>query len=181
MVFEYLTMTDSYSHNRYSFYLVIHELYEDSDELVDFLAFLKAFGDKLKDRGTVVTPLPGAYERVKYFVPNRLWDSEYRKELEPRQNPYILVTEKELDNFRPDESQYMILKFPEPSPKRGPYVGLFDYMAEEIRQNHSLFDWQYVSPQGPPVAKILKQIWTAVEAKPGAFGFSIDLKKLITR
>jgi hypothetical protein len=69
------------------------------------------------------------------------------------------------------------MRFPEAISRPTQYVEVLDEIASEIKSGRDIFEWKNRSRKDKGVPQRLLE---AIEAKPGAFGFSIDLKKLLT-
>ncbi|MCO6451392.1 MAG: hypothetical protein J5I90_11455 [Caldilineales bacterium] len=162
---------------RYSFFV----LYEDyiqaqSSFSSDFDLMLERFARNMRDEGVVVRPFLGDVEKAKSDVLTKNWSPKHLKELE--KTPGLLVINKDFDEFDPQEHQWLYLNFGGrvyDSPVRvDEYQDILASLAEIVSDPESDFFRDAV-----PVVRQLKieSFAEIFEAKPGIFGFSVDLKK----
>ena len=162
---------------KYWMYLAISEYFENVRPLDDFVQILINFGETLEDKAKVTLPLRGAYSRTRRSILRLSWDHDTWEDLDRTKDPYLLVLPKPLSSFKPAEDQFIIMRFSEAISRPTQYVEVLDKIASEIKSGRDIFEWK----NRPRKDKGFPQrLLEAIEAKPGAFGFSIDLKKLLT-
>lgn len=167
----------------YSMYLVLNEYFDGYEPLEHFTRIVKNFGKKLGKEALVAVPMKGSYGTLRRDVLGLAWEPRIGQELERIKYPYILVTRKPLAYFVPDQDEYIIMRFPEATYDSNEilkYVEVLDEIATEINKGADIFEWRHAKARKRIAGKMLGRLYEAVEAKPGIYGFSIDLKKLIT-
>ena len=107
------------------------------------------------------------------------WDTATKEDLTENKNPYLLITRKPLRDFSPVTDEFIILNFPEALDNSKQYIELFDEIAREISAGRNIFEWNRSKSRKQIAGRLLKRLVESVEMKPGALGFSIDLKKLL--
>jgi hypothetical protein len=163
----------------YRMYLVLHGYFEDYAPLEPFIQIVINFGRKLGEKATMIVPMKGAYDSTRCSVLGLSWEPEMRQELDRTRDPYILVIRKPLSAFRPDEDEYIIMQFPEAISNTSKYIEILDEIWREINAGNDIFAWKLES-RTKVTGKFLQRLFEAIEAKPGVFGFSINLKRLFT-
>lgn len=163
----------------YWMYLVISEFYEDYPAIDPLLYLFTNFGKKVSNRANVITPERGAFGCTRDEVLSRPWDSRTQNELEDVRIPALLVIEKPFKQFTPVSDRFAVLRLTEAFGEVEQYATLFSRLALEINAGHDLFNWLQTSARKQLPGKLLRRLSESVEIKPGAFGLSIDVKRLL--
>ncbi|MBD1862336.1 MULTISPECIES: hypothetical protein [Trichocoleus] len=178
-----LTYTDSFEnsfHQKYWMYLVVHELYEGLTSVDSFVTLIANFGKALGDKAEVVLPLKSAYKETRRSVTKKIWQPETAEDLAKTQDIYMLVISKCLSLFDPEKGdKFLLLRFPGAESNPFQYIEILKSLEEEIHQNNNIFAWYCRRLNSQAKNDVAERIVSSVEAKPGIFGFSIDLKQLI--
>lgn len=162
---------------RYSFYLLWEDLFQTRLSFVqDFDLLLQRFARDLREDGVVVQPFPNDIDTTRQHVLGKRWTEEESKQL--METPGLLVIDKDFDEFNPRQHKWVYLAFGrEVVDSRASIKDYEDVLAALVKLA--------ANPQSDffedalRIARRLKPASMAdiFEAKPGIFGFSIDLKK----
>lgn len=178
---ESANFTDDYVSDEYQYwmYLVINAYLEDFASIDPLIKLLRNFGKDLQDKALISLPLKGAYAKTRREVLNLPWSYKIWGELDRTSNPYLLITCTPLANFYPAIDKYIIMHFPEAISNVAQYIELLNEIAEEIKADNDIFKWKQRKARQRIAGSTLKRVLESIEAKPGMFGFSVDLKKLL--
>lgn len=168
-----------YPKNKFWFYLVINEYYEDISLLDPFLQLIVNFGKTLGDKAEVNIPIKSAYSKIRREVLMCLWDHKLWEEFDKTKEIYFLVLQIPLSSFQPHMHKSIIIDFPSAINNPMQYVAFLNELAIELKNDSNIFDWYSNEWKPNSVNKLLRKIYNAIEVKPGFLGFTIDLKKLL--
>jgi len=135
---------------------------------------LERFARNLGDNGAVVRPFLGDIEKTKSHVLEKAWTDDERQELQ--KTPSLLMINVDFDKFDPRNHQWMIFNFRDRMTQGISTVydldGILTSLAEIITSNESdIFSAaNEIKHDVQPIDAV-----RIFEAKPGVFGFSIDL------
>ena len=160
----------------YWMYLVISEYFENLRQIGDFVQLIINFGNNLADKANVNVPLTGSYSTTRRDVLRLPWNRETWEELDRAKDPFLLITRKPFSSFKPLSDEFITIRFPEAFSNAAQYVEILDEIARQIKSGANLFQWRNRNRKS---VGFHQRIFEAIEAKPGAFGFSVDLKKLL--
>lgn len=158
------------------FFLLIEDYIEEQTQFMkDLEIYLEKFARDLREAAPLWRPFKGDIERTREEFLQKNWGSHERHEIE--KTPAILMINVDFREFDPQLHPWFHLSF---GRRRGPLpaaheVGaMLSTLASIVRESdQDIFD----------AAKRLKNeirlsdATGVFEAKPGVFGFSIDLKK----
>jgi hypothetical protein len=164
---------------RYLMYLVLNEYLEDFEPIVPLIKLLRNFGRILQDKAMITLPMKGAYGKTRQAVLKLPWNYKTWEELDRTHNPYLLITCTPLANLDPVKDKFIIMHFSEATSNVAQYADVLDEIAKEIKCDKDIFKWKQMKARQQIRGRTLKRVLESVEAKPGAFGFSVDLKKLL--
>jgi hypothetical protein len=171
------------SNVKYWMYLVIHKLFEAFTPIDPFIQLISNFGDSAGEKAMVTIPYNTSYSITRQEILSVDWDNDVREKIK-KMDVFLLILDIPFycSNycFNPSKDKFIIMDFPEAAKNPLQYIYILDEIADEIKRGTDIFEWHSKEWKPIPSNKILKHIYKAIEAKPGIFGFSIDLKKLLT-
>jgi len=135
---------------------------------------LERFARNLGDQGAVVRPFTGDIESARKSVLDKGWTEKQKREL--YKTPSILMIGVDFDEFDPQQHQWMLLHLGSKQHEGAAGAYRFRKALEAIAQavndlGADPFDVAHDVQYEVTAADAVK----VLEAKPGAFGFSIDL------
>lgn len=178
-----VTMTATFDDPPYKYwmYLVINEYLEDVAKIDSLVQVILNFGKLLGDKGNVVIPMKGAYLETRKQVLELEWESNVFKQLKETEDPYLIIIGSKLKDFVPLLHRFIVLFFKDGVSDPVQYIQILKEISEEIKSDRNIFKWKDGKDQNQPQGNLLRRIYDAIEIKPGAFGFSVDLKKLLLK
>lgn len=163
---------------KYWIYVVINEYYEGLILQDSFIQLMINFGTSLGDTAKVIVPLKGHYCQTRRSVLNLSWDENTWEQLDRATDIYMLITPYPLASFRPKNHKFILMWLPDATLNATQYINAMKSIAKEITTGNDIFEWHL--QQTSKKNKFIKLLSSSIEAKPGLFGFSIDLKKLLS-
>ena len=179
-----VTYTDKFEnsiHQKYWMYLVIHELYENLASVESFITLIANFGKSLENKAEVVLPLKSAYKETRRSILRKAWDFKTTEKLAKTQDIYMLVLSQPLSSFDPRNEERVFLDLG--SQKQSLILfnmqKFLNLIGEEIRQDNNIFVSYFRHLASQQRSNMSERIISSVQARPGVFGFSVDLKQLL--
>ena len=138
---------------------------------------LERFARNLGNSGAVVRPFLGDIEKTKSHIFEKPWDERERKEL--YKTPSLLMINVDFDEFDPREHPWFLLHFSDKMREIGisgaqEFRTVFYQLAEAVKNTDEdpfkVAHAAYYEIHPVDAVRIF-------EAKPGIFGFSVDLIK----
>jgi hypothetical protein len=164
----------------YYFYLMIHELFDGSQTTREFINLIENFGKKLDDRASLTLPQTGDYAEVRRSVLRLPWSEGTRQYLESYQHPVLLLARSELAVGDFEEKTVRLFFFTDGTTDPGSYFEVLNDLAKEVNGCGNLFALNpYLGSVPAGATGFFRNLWDAIQLKPGMFGIGIDLKKLI--
>jgi hypothetical protein len=157
-------------------YFVISEDFEDYKPVENIISLLKNFARSLGEKAEVITPTRGHYKETHRQVTELSWPKYVKREIDAQVGPFLLVLDRKLVKFEPLKDKFILLKFPDAFRDPEIYIPLLNEMKKRIKKKEDIFEWKSEGKKG---TGLFAQLIDAIEMKPGAFGFSVDLKKLL--
>ena len=157
------------------FFLLYEDYIEAQSQFAQELDLeLERFARNLEDSGAVVRPFTGDIETTRENVLDKEWTERQQREL--HKTPSILMIDEDFDDFNPQQDSWMLLHLGGRQ-REGP-AGAYHFrealqaIAQAVNDSGAdpfdvAHDVQYEATAADAVE--------VFEAKPGAFGFSIDL------
>ncbi|MBZ0157932.1 MAG: hypothetical protein K8I29_17175 [Alphaproteobacteria bacterium] len=170
------------------FFLLLEDYIEAQTHFArDLDLHLERFARNLRDSAALVRPFTGDIDTVRQQVLDKPWTEDQLKEVQ--NTPALLMIDQDFDNFDPRSHPWLIINFGRRV--TGTYGGqipfkhiLDDLVQVVLNANENFFTAAYNLKHEIHAAECAK----IFEAKPGIFGFSIDLvhaasilKKIYTR
>lgn len=162
---------------RYSFFLLYEDYIEAQSSFVrEIDLLLERFARNMGDDGVVIRPFLGDIEKTRSHVLSKEWTEKEKSRL--RDTPGLLVIDKDFDEFNPREHQWLYLNFGgqmyDSSVSIDEYEDVLSALVDIVANPESDF-----FKEALPIVRQLKlaSVAEVFEAKPGVFGFSVDLKK----
>lgn len=184
---SYVFITHSYvgtsiGRYRYLFFLLYMDYIELQTEFVRSLNLeLERLARNLGTEGAVVAPFPGDVETTRSHVLDKDWTENER--LQIMGTPAMLIIDSDFDTFSPRSDPWVLLRFDEAlrsgSPSTGEIRSTLEAVTEVANDPNAgfreLFDLvREYEALGEEEVEIF-------HARPGVFGFSIDLKAVGNR
>lgn len=157
-------------------HLVINEIYEDIDSIGQFKQLVHNFGKMVPDDVLVVLPENGTYAQYRKSLNSFPWIEEIRQDIHGIREPFFLLTTAHPSHFNVENDECTVIPFSKAVQNPIVYDDFLRQLAEAINTGSNIFNWIEKRER----MKFIKKLEEVIEAKPGAFGFSIDLKTLIS-
>lgn len=156
------------------FFLLVEDYIEAQSQFVrDLDQELERFARKLGDSAAVVKPFIGDIDAVRSQVLDKNWtESEL---LEVRNTPSLLMINQDFDVFNPREHPWMIINFGHRKTDylvALPFKGILNGIANAVLDPNEDF---FVAANNLENEIRATELVNVFEAKPGIFGFSINL------
>ena len=134
---------------------------------------LAHIGDQFGPHATILMPNRHNTPRIEAEVRNAL--GEFWWELQG-QLPGILVSTTKLSKLQMEDGQHHFFSL-----SRCDLDSALDAITSVHRLMQKCVEYQHKNPTPQPSETIFKRLLSSVEAKPGIYGFSVDLKKLFKK
>jgi hypothetical protein len=135
---------------------------------------LERFARNLKDSGAVVRPFPGDIEATRSHILEKNWSRDQSDEL--GKTPALLMINVDFDQFDPQKHPWFLLNFGERMFEGVPGAYRFREVFRELARVVGDSDVDlFKQAQAVKHAVSASDAARVFEAKPGIFGFSIDL------
>jgi hypothetical protein len=161
--------------NGFDFYftVLVDDYFERSSQGQAILRLIReVFAPGLKERGAVFDFFSSARPDQQRRVLEKEWPEDALATLVSPE-PKLLLTDRLLANFNPAEHRYAFVHLP--ADEQSALTSLRD-LAVMIAHGDDPFVFMKQRADDEP--SLWRRVFHAVEAKPGAFGFAIDLKDL---
>ncbi len=156
---------------QYLMFLLTEDYIEAQAKLKDELGpVLEIFAKRLGSNAAVVRPFAGHEEGTRVEIMNLSWNAQQRDEL--MHTPGLLILDRQLGEFDPSRHEWGLVNL------RGTLQSvreLFKELEDFISQDKNLFD----EVRRMDSRSRLEAASKVFELKPGAFGFSINLKQAV--
>ena len=158
------------------FFLLIEDYIEEQTQFMRELElYLEKFARDLKEAAPLWRPFKGDIERTRHEFLEKNWGPRERHEIE--KTPAVLMINVDFREFDPQIHAWFHLSFGDrrdPLPAVHEVGAMLSALAKIVRES----DQDIFEAANRLKNKIrLSDATRVFEAKPGAFGFSIDLKK----
>jgi hypothetical protein len=174
---------DSYSDEpektKYWIYVVINEIYEDFAPIEPFKQLAANFGKKFDDTVKVALPIKSKYKSTRESILKKNWTADFKSVLEMTDQPYWLILKESVRQFDPQKDEHAFLWFSEATENPAQYSRIMCRIENHVRANKDLISWANHHNNKKKYKSALERLYSAVELKPGAFGFCVDLKALV--
>ena len=158
----------------YLFFLVADRYWIDTSEGRDIGAVVEeAFARDLGERGAVVTSFLEDRDRNHQLILSKPWPSNVVELLDGRSDPILLVISHDFMTFDPRQDDYALVLLGNDVRE---VIQNLKRLAKYVRNGEGLFD--FLKKRGS-VDTAWRRLAQASELKPGAFGFTVDLKQLV--
>lgn len=162
---------------RYLFFLLFEDYIEEQTQFARELNLeLERFARNLGDKGALVRPFQGDIESSRKGILDKNWTDSERREIS--KTPALLMIDKDFDTFNPEEDSWLLFNFGEKLYEG--IVGAYKYkeplkaIVEATKEDTiNIFEVAHKARHELSLNDAAK-VFTA---KPGIFGFSIDLIK----
>ena len=162
---------------KYLFFLLFEDYIQEQTQFVKELNLeLERFARNLGDKGALVRPFHGDIESSRKGILDKNWTESEKREIS--KTPALLMIDKDFDTFNPEENSWLLFNFGEKLCEG--IVGAYKYkellkaIVDAIKEdNINIFEVAYKAQYELSIKDATK-VFTA---KPGIFGFSIDLIK----
>jgi hypothetical protein len=134
----------------------------------------EAFGESLGLHATVVQAYKGASYKVAKEVKEKAWPPEVDRRMGEEQYPFMVAVENDFAQFEPSLHRWGVVWFSDLERDPATLWKVFSALARKVQRGEDLFDYLRELSKN---AKF-KQAATYIEAKPGAFGVSINIKAI---
>lgn len=157
------------------FFLLIEDYIEAQTKFArDLDLYLERFSRRVGNSAALVRPFVGDIETVRQQVLEMPWSDRELQEI--RKTPALLMIDQDFDSFDPREHPWMVINFGRRKTEIVPEASLFENTFDELIKvvldaNEDFFTAAHnlkYEIKGTEFAEIF-------EAKPGLFGFSINL------
>lgn len=160
---------------RCQFYLLLKDYIEAESAFCKKLdGSLERFARNMKDKGALVRAFGGDIETTRSHVLEKPWS--YAERTEITETPGLLMINVDFDRFDPRQHPWLFISLGEHSDRAIPCAAEFVRILEELSYAVSeaemdLFQAAHEIVREIPPKKAIKLF----EAKPGVFGFKVDL------
>jgi hypothetical protein len=156
------------------FFLLVEDYIEAQSQFArDLDQELERFARKLGDSAAVVKPFMGDIDAVRSQVQDKNWTEG--ELLEVRNTPGLLMINQDFDVFNPREHPWMIINFGRRKTDylvALPFKGILDGIANAVLDPNEDF---FVAANKLENEIRATELANVFEAKPGIFGFSVNL------
>ncbi len=137
---------------------------------------LEIFGSDLALKGKVIEAYSRAkWETFKEITDKESWPEKVKGRFEREQFPFMLVINKDFQEFNPNEHHWSVIWFSDFRDDPDSIPIIFSNLVRKIKQNINLFE--YLS--GLSRDAKTKDFSEYFEIKPGIFGVSVDVKAIL--
>lgn len=159
------------------FFLVFEDYVETQTELVKELEpYLERFARNLKDKGAIVRPFIGDIETVRDHVLNKNWTNDELALVGT--TPGLLMINVDFDEFNPREHPWVHIGLWSKDPSGRIQVAEVQRILEDLVNIVTKSDKDIFTEAATAKNEIsVSDVASVFEAKPGIFGFSVDLIK----
>ncbi len=161
--------------NSFDFYftVMVDDYFECSTQGQAILRLIReVFAPGLKERGAVFDFFSSARPSQQQRVLDKNWSEDARATLQSSE-PKLLLTDRLLAHFNLAEHRYAFVHLP--VDEQSALVNLRDLAAMIARGDDPFI---LIEQRAEDESSLVRRLFHAVEAKPGAFGFALDLKAL---
>ena len=134
-----------------------------------------SFGGAIEDRGFVVLPFEKASIETAQQVTSKLWPDEVKQRFGIEQDPFMLVINRDFQEFDPRQHQWAIVWFSEYQANPDQVTRVFGRILRITQLGSNLFDHFKANKKKEWYKKWAKFF----EVKPAIFGVSVDAKGLL--
>ena len=162
---------------RYLFFLLYMDYIELQTEFVRSLSLeLERLARNLGSDGAVVAPFPGDVEMTRSHVLDKEWTERERHEI--MRTPAMLIIDSDFDTFSPRSDPWVLLRFDEALRSGSPSTGEIRSTLEAVAQvaNDPQAGLRELFELAREYESAGEKDTEVFQARPGVFGFSIDLK-----
>lgn len=155
---------------RYLFYLLLEDYIQEQNGLLR--GYLERFARQLKDQGVLIRPFLGDIDRTKQEILGKAWPSDE----EIMRTPSLLMIDRSFSDFDPRQHPWIHVLLGDREVQRSDDIlqNIADLITDISKANENIFEKvSTILSEEVSVSDISK----VFEAKPGIFGFSIDLMK----
>ena len=155
--------------HRCLFYLLLEDYIEEQNKLS---GYLERFARGLKDQGVLVRPFLGDIDRTRQEILGKAWPSD--KEI--MRTPSLLMIDRAFSDFDPKQHPWIHVLLGDREVQHPDDIlqDIAHLITDISKANENIFE--KVSAILPKEVSV-SDISEVFEAKPGIFGFSIDLMK----
>lgn len=134
------------------------------------------FGAVLGLKGKVVQAFRSMSGSTFCQVVDKNWSRQMKKQFEEEQDPFMLIVDRDFEEFDPEEHPWSIIWFSDFWDKPDTIHRLFGALAQKLRKDEDLFRYMRSVARKEKYKTLAK----FVELKtPEVFGISIDVKAII--
>ncbi len=135
----------------------------------------KLFGAALGVDGTAIEPYATKTNSTFGEVEKKNWPPDVLKRIWASADGFMLIIDKDFANFDPAIDRWGIIWLSDFEKEAETIYKLFDTLAKKAVAGEDIFDW--VSSQSKKIK--FEKAEGFFEAKPGIFGFAINLKEIL--
>jgi len=162
---------------RCQFFLIFEDYVETQTELMKELEpYLERFARNLGDKGAVVRPFMGDIETVRDHVLNKNWSREELAMVGT--TPGLLMIDVDFDEFDPREHPWVHIGLWSNDPfgriQAKEVRGILERLVRIVRESDKNISAEAAAAKNEISASDIASVF---EAKPGIFGFSVNLIK----
>lgn len=159
----------------YLFIVVADSLWSQSNAGRSLLPVLEnAFARGLGDKGTLVTSFTEDIDRNFAQVLSKDWPNDIDEVL--RRNPaQLLMVDTDFAAFDPQGDNFILVDFRDCDTDNQTAIFLLRRLQTALQRGDELFEWW--KREATSARSIARRLTGAMEAKPGIWGFSLDLKE----
>lgn len=157
------------------FFLLLEDYIEAQSRFVkDLDLALERFARKMKDCGVLLRPFTGDIESTRSHILDKPWTDAQKSEI--YNTPGLLMIEEDFDTFDPRKHRWLFFSFGSRSEREISRVNEFAKDLAELAEAVCDADTDVFQAANAVVHEVsFRDAVKLFEAKPGVFGFSIDL------
>ena len=158
---------------KYLFFLVAWNDFQNS--ITEAVAQNReAFGESLGLHATVVQAYKGASYKVAEEVKHKAWPPDVDRRMGEEHYPFMIAIEDDFAMFEPNLHRWGVVWFSDLERDPATLWKVFSALARKVQRGEDLFEYLRTLSQNA----MYKQAATYIEAKPGIFGISINIKAI---
>ncbi len=165
---------------RYRLYLVINKYLQPINLIREFIRMVGILEDSLPEV-EINVPKSNAFAETYDEVLKSFEHTDVYQTLQRAILPYVLVTDMELRDFKPDEHRYEFLLFPKAISDPIYYVERLEKIESMLDSDSDFFHLLEEETRIHRRKEKLNKFWDAMDFKPGFFWLRFDIKNLLLK
>jgi len=135
-----------------------------------------AFGEDLGPDAKVVKSYKGSVRSSYEEIRQKSWTEEIRKRIDAEIDPFMLIVNKNFNEFDPEQDSWSVIWFSNFYEKPDSMYKLFGVLANKLRNREDIFEYMESLTRNEKFEMLGKYI----KIKPTIYGISIDVNAILS-